>query len=152
MSEGQDSPPGAGAGPRVRQLPRPVEEIRAELMADPDVREQAKMLKVPVAQYVEKIIDYAIHPDKPAQLQIVPDEELKARDPNVPTVEELKTHLEKIASGEIVFSPAHQPDGFKDDRVRERYSVELGTSETEKGAPEIKSNGTAGSEEPKAKA
>lgn len=152
MAEGHDSPPGAGAEPRVRQLPRPVEEIRAELMADPDVREQAKMLKLPVAQYVEKIIDYAIHPDKPAQLQIVPDEELKARDPNLPTVDELKTHLEQIASGEVEFSPAHLPDGFKDDRVRERYSVELGTAEAQKGAPEIKSTGTPDAEDPKAKA
>jgi hypothetical protein len=126
-----------------KKLRRPVEEVRAELMADPDVREQAQILKLPVEQYVEKILDYALHPQKPAQLQIIPDEELKARDPSIPTVAELQDHLQKIVDGEIVISPAHQRDGFKQDDTHEQYESALGSKDANKGAPEATTSAAA---------
>ncbi|RYZ35643.1 MAG: hypothetical protein EOO71_34710 [Myxococcaceae bacterium] len=116
------------APPAPSRLKRPVEVVRAELLADADVKQQAEMLKLPVEAYVEKILDYAIHPDKPPQLQIIPDEELKARDPKIATVEEIGTHLQKIIDGEIVISPAHQRDGFSSDNSDQRYSAALGTA------------------------
>ncbi len=119
-----------------KKLRRPVEAVRAELLADPDVREQAHILKLPVEQYVEKILDYALHPQKPAQLKIIPDEELKARDPNIPTVADLQDHLQKIVDGEIVISPAHQRDGFKQDDSQQQYEAALGAQDSLKGAPE----------------
>ncbi|QAT87299.1 hypothetical protein EJ065_5767 [Corallococcus coralloides] len=115
--------------PAPSRLKRPVEVVRAELLADADVKQQAEMLKIPVAQYVEKILDYAIHPDKPPQLEIIPDEELKARDPKIATVEEIGTHLQKIIDGEVVISPAQQRDGFSSDKSHEqRYSAALGSA------------------------
>ena len=115
--------------PAPSRLKRPVEVVRAELLADEDVKQQAEMLKIPVEAYVEKILDYAIHPDKPPQLQIVPDEELKARDPKIATVAEIETHLQKIIDGEIVISPAQQRDGFSSDKSHDqRYSAALGTA------------------------
>ncbi|MBN8226438.1 hypothetical protein JYK02_02830 [Corallococcus macrosporus] len=114
--------------PAPSRLKRPVEVVRAELLADADVKQQAEMLKIPVAQYVEKILDYAIHPDKPPQLEIIPDEELKARDPKIATVEEIGTHLQKIIDGEIVISPAQQRDGFSSDKGHDRYGAALGSS------------------------
>ncbi|RKH04246.1 hypothetical protein D7V97_25615 [Corallococcus sp. CA053C] len=115
--------------PAPSRLKRPVEVVRAELLADADVKQQAEMLKLPIEQYVEKILDYAIHPDKPPQLVITPDEELKARDPKIATVEEIQTHLQKIIDGEIVISPAQQRDGFSSDKSHEqRYSAALGAS------------------------
>ncbi|CAM3664865.1 hypothetical protein G4177_17925 [Corallococcus sp. ZKHCc1 1396] len=115
--------------PAPSRLKRPVEVVRAELLADADVKQQAELLKLPVEAYVEKILDYAIHPDKPPQLQIVPDEELKARDPKIATVAEIETHLQKIIDGEIVISPAQQRDGFSSDKSHDqRYSAALGTA------------------------
>ncbi|MFB1481384.1 hypothetical protein [Corallococcus sp. RDP092CA] len=115
--------------PAPSRLKRPVEVVRAELLADEDVKQQAELFKIPVAQYVEKILDYAIHPDKPPQLEIIPDEELKARDPKIATVEEIGTHLQKIIDGEIAISPAQQRDGFSSDKSHEqRYSAALGSA------------------------
>jgi hypothetical protein len=125
MSEGTPKPEG-------KKLKRPVEEVRKELLADPDVKEQARLLQLPVEQYVEKILDYAIHPEKPPQIQIVPDEALKAQDPSIPTVEEIQTHLEKIVSGEISISPAHMPDGYSKDRTHQKYPSALGTAASAK--------------------
>jgi hypothetical protein len=139
MPEGYD--PNSNVSLDGKKLKRPVEEVRAELMADPDVKEQARLVKLPLEQYVEKIIDYALHPQKPAQLQIVPDEELKARDPSIPTVGELQTYLEKINSGEISISPAHQKDGFSQDGQKE-YASALG-SLPPKGPPQASSTPSA---------
>lgn len=125
----------ANSTPDGKKLRRPVEVVRAELLADKDVKEQARLLQLPVEAYVEKILDYALHPQKPPQIQIVPDEALKAQDPSIPTVAEIQTHLEKVISGEIVISPAQMRDGFSDDRTRERYESALGTAKDQQGTP-----------------
>ncbi len=122
--------------PPAKKLRRPVEEVRAELLADADVKEQARLLKLPVEAYVEKILDYALNPEKPPQIQIVPDEELKAQDPNVPTVSEIQDHLQGIMDGRIVISRAHQRDGFNDRDDDARYKVALGSDSAQRGAPE----------------
>lgn len=124
--------------PEPKKLKKPVEELRAELLADKDVNEQAQMLQIDVAAYVEKILDYALHPDKPAQLIITPDEELKARDPNIPTVEELQTHLQKIVDGEVMISRAQQRDGFNAEDADARYKAALASDAAQTGAPEAR--------------
>ncbi|WP_164018281.1 hypothetical protein [Pyxidicoccus trucidator] len=124
--------------PEPKKLKRPVEEVRAELLADKDVKEQAQLLKVDVETYVEKILDYALNPEKPPQLVITPDEELKARDPNIPTVEELQTHLQKIVDGEIMISRAQQRDGFNAEDADARYKAALASDAVQKGAPEAR--------------
>lgn len=135
MAQGKD-PTGGGGGAPAPQVPkRTVEEVRAILLADPDVREQARILQIPVADYVEKIIHYAQNPNKPPQVQIVPDEVLKKQDPTIPTTGEIKTYLEKVVSGEISVSPAHKKDGFeKKDRSRDqgRYEEATGTGKARK--------------------
>ena len=137
MAQGKDPTGGGGGAPAPRVPTRPIEEIRAELLKDPDVREQARMLQLPVEQYVEKIIDYAMNPQKPPQVQVIPDPVLKAQDPSIPTTAEIKTHLEKIKSGEIAISPAHKRDGFeKKTRDQGRYEEATGTAKARKDAPE----------------
>ncbi|WP_163998235.1 hypothetical protein [Pyxidicoccus caerfyrddinensis] len=124
--------------PPPKKLKKPVAELRAELLVDKDVIEQARMLKVDLAEYVEKILDYAQNPEKPPQLVITPDEELKAQDPSVPTVEELQTHLEKIINGEVMISRAQQLDGFNDKDADARYKTALASDAAQKGAPEAR--------------
>jgi hypothetical protein len=144
MPEGNGSPngkldvvaeaPTPAAAPK--KLKRPVEEVRAELMTNEEVRKQARLLQLPLAEYVEKILDYAQNPEKPPQVYVLPDEALKARDPSIPTTDDIKGYMEKVVSGEIAISPAHQKDGYAEDTSRARYSAALGTAEAPKGAPE----------------
>ncbi|WP_239576988.1 hypothetical protein [Archangium primigenium] len=117
-----------------KKLRRPVEEVRAELLADADVKEQARLLKLPVEKYVEKILDYALHPEKPPAIMIVPDEALKQQDPQAPTVAEIETYLQKVVSGEVVVNPAHQPDGFHAKEPADRYGAALGSADDLQGA------------------
>ncbi|AGC46296.1 hypothetical protein MYSTI_05008 [Myxococcus stipitatus DSM 14675] len=123
-----------------KKLRRPVAELRAELLENPDVKEQARLLKVDVAAYVEKILDYAQHPDKPAQLTITPDEELKAAYPDAPTVDEIANHIEKLRTGEVAISRAHQRDGFSSAEGDERFKSALATDAAQLGAPESRKN------------
>ncbi len=124
--------------PEPKKLKKPVEVLRAELLVDKDVKEQARLLKIDVEAYVEKILDYATHQDKPPQLVITPDEQLKARDPNIPTVEELQTHLQKIVDGEIMISRAQQRDGFNKEDADARYKAALASDAAQTGAPEAR--------------
>lgn len=137
MAQGKDPTGGGGGAPAPRVPNRPIEEIRAELLKDHDVREQARMLQIDVEKYVEKIIDYALNPQKPAQVVIKPDAVLKKEDPTIPTTEEIKTHLEKLASGEVSVSPAHKRDGFeKTHRDQGHYEQATGAAKAPKDAPE----------------
>jgi DNA-directed RNA polymerase specialized sigma subunit len=57
----------------MKKLKKPVEQLRVELVADPATQSIAKKLGLPVEEYVEKVLDYAQHPDKQPQLNLIPD-------------------------------------------------------------------------------
>jgi hypothetical protein len=124
--------------PEGKKPKKSVEQLRAELLADKDVKEQARLMKIDLAEYVEKIIDYALHPEKPAQLTITPDHELKQRNPNIPTMAEVETHLQKIADGEIMLNRAQQRDGFNTQDSDARFKSALATDAAQTGAPEAR--------------
>jgi hypothetical protein len=113
-----------------KKLRRPVDDVREELLKDPDVKEQARLLQIPVEQYVEKILDYASHPEKPPAIMIVPDEALKKEDPGIPTVTEVETHLQKMVNGEIPIVPGQATDGFSKGPTPSQYQRTLGAEES----------------------
>jgi hypothetical protein len=113
-----------------KKLRRPVDDVREELMKDADVKEQARLLKIPVEQYVEKILDYAVHPEKPPAIMIVPDEALKKEDPSIPTVAEVENHLQKLVKGEIPIIPGKAQDGFSKGPTPSQYQRTLGAEES----------------------
>ncbi|EPX60163.1 hypothetical protein D187_002249 [Cystobacter fuscus DSM 2262] len=119
MSEEKSKPEG-------KKLRRPIDDVRDELLKDPDVKEQARLLQIPVEQYVEKILDYASHPEKPPAIMIVPDEALKKEDPSIPTVAEVETHLQRMVNGEIPIIPGQSQDGFSKGPTPAQYQRTLG--------------------------
>lgn len=115
-----------------KKLRRPVDEVRNELLNDPDVKEQARLLQLPVEQYVDKILDYATHPEKPPAIMIVPDEHLKKEDPSIPTVAEVETHLQRMVNGEIPIVPGMTTDGFSKGPTPAQYGRALGAEDSVK--------------------
>ncbi len=116
--------------PEGKKLRRPIDDVRDELLKDPDVKEQARLLQIPVEQYVEKILDYASHPEKPPAIMIVPDEALKKEDPSIPTVAEVENHLQKMVNGEIPIIPGQAQDGFSQGPTPAQYQRTLGAEES----------------------
>ena len=94
----------------MRQLKRPIEEIRAELMADPSTQNIAAKLGMELAAYVEKVLDYLQNPDKQPELNVLPEGEAKAQ--GAATTEEVKQWFEDVISGKVDLRPASQKDAF----------------------------------------
>ena len=94
-----------------RQLKKPVEEIRAELLADERIARIAEKLNIEKEAYVEKVLEYALHPEKQPVLNLLPEDQVKAQ--GGATMAEVKTWFEKVDSGEIDLTPGHLKDGFE---------------------------------------
>lgn len=97
------------------RLKRPVEKVRAELLADPDTKRIAKAVNMKLEEYVELVLDYAQHPDKEPVLQVASDEELKKADPNYhpPSAQEVAQFFLDGANGKLgLEGPNFNKSGF----------------------------------------
>lgn len=95
----------------MKKLKRPVEEVRAELLADPHTKDIAKTLGIPLEEYVEKVLDYAQHPEKQPQFNVLPDEVIKAQ--GGATTADVKQWFENVAAGKIDLRDPRDKDGFE---------------------------------------
>lgn len=96
--------------PEPRKLKKPVEEIRAELLADVHTQNIAKKLGLSTEDYVEKVIHYAVTGEEP-KLNVLPDAEVKAN--GGATVDDVKAWLNDAISGKVAIGPKHLHDGFE---------------------------------------
>ncbi len=89
------------ASGKKRGLTRPVEVVRAELLKDPDTKRIAKAVGMELEAYVELVLQYAQDKDKEPVLNVVEDEELKAKGFPVVSQEEAANLLIAAAKGEL---------------------------------------------------
>ncbi|MBI5547744.1 MAG: hypothetical protein HY901_28005 [Deltaproteobacteria bacterium] len=95
----------------MRKLKRPVEEVRAELLADRATQSIAKRLGLPVEAYVEKVLDYALHPGKQPKLKLLPESVVKARGGN--TIARVKKWFAAVRAGKVDLRDPREKDGFE---------------------------------------
>jgi len=110
----------------MKRLKRPIEEVRAELLADPATQGIAQKLGVPLEEYVEKVLDFAQHPEKQPQFNVLPDGQAKAA--GGATTGEVKQWLEDVADGKV---------DLRDDREKDVFEITVGGTMRRKG-PEPK--------------
>lgn len=103
-----------------RKLKKPIPELRADLLADPRTRDMAERLGMTLEAYVEKVLDFAQHPEKVPQMNLIPEAEVKAQ--GGATVEEVKTWMKDVTDGKIKISGGEgaPKDGFEDVTKRGR--------------------------------
>ncbi|MDC0708301.1 hypothetical protein POL68_07440 [Stigmatella sp. ncwal1] len=87
------------------RLTRPVENVRAELLADPDTQRIAKAVGMELAAYVELVLDYAQNPDKQPMLQVASDEDLREAGYNPPSAEDVANFFISASKGELGLGP-----------------------------------------------
>ena len=92
-------------------LKKPIEEVRADLLADERTQRYAKTLNMPLEAYVEKVLYYATHPEEQPVFNVLPEDQVKAM--GGATVAEVRTWLEKAKSGEVALGPKGYTDGFE---------------------------------------
>jgi hypothetical protein len=95
-----------------KRLKRPVEQVRAELLADPDTKKIAEAMRMDLKAYVELVLDYAQNPDKEPQLKVASQEELAAAGYDAPTPEEVGKFFLAGARGELGLESQHDKTGF----------------------------------------
>jgi hypothetical protein len=83
------------------RLKKPVEQVRAELLADPDTKRIADSVNMELKAYVELVLDYAQNPDKQPVLSIASDEDLRAAGYEAPTPEDVGNFFIAGAKGEL---------------------------------------------------
>ena len=120
------------------KLKRPVEEVRAELLASKETQHLAEVFGMKLEDYVEKVLDYAQNPDKEPMLTVATDEAaLKAAHPEVMTTAETVRELEKLISGETTLNiPGEISDGFEDSKkMKVEISAKYPAVGSQTGAP-----------------
>ena len=95
------------------RLKKPVEKVRAELLADPDTKRIAKSVGMELEAYVELVLDYAQNPDKQPVLHVAEDTELRAAGYEPPSPEEVGQFFVAGAKGELgLEGPDFNKSGF----------------------------------------
>jgi len=94
------------------KLKKPVEALRAELLADGHTQHIAQTLGMTVEAYVERVLHYATHPEEAPVFNVLPEDQVKAQ--GGATVAEVQTWLQKASRGEIAIGPRAYTDGFDD--------------------------------------
>ena len=102
-----------------KRLKRPVEEVRAELLEDPNTNLIAEKLGMAIEDYVAMVLEYAQNPDKKPEFNLIPESEAQAK--GVATTKEVKQWFEEVAAGRVDLREPHERDTF--DETTDRKSV-----------------------------
>lgn len=95
----------------MKNLKRPVEEVRAELLADPATQSIARRLGMELEAYVEKVLDFAQHPEKKPEFNVLPDGVVKAQ--GGATSAEVAQWMEDVADGKVDLREPREKDIFE---------------------------------------
>ena len=96
----------------LETLETPVEEVRDELLNDPDTANIAKKLCMPLEEYVEQVLYYAQNPDIEPEFDLIPEEEVKSYGGS--TIEEVKQWFIDVQEGKIDLRLPHEKDAFEE--------------------------------------
>jgi hypothetical protein len=99
-------------GEKKKALKKPIEEIRAELMKDPDTARIAKAVSMELPAYVEKVIDYLQNPDKQPMLNLADEADMRATGYNPPGEKELHDLIQAAVNGDLDPANKYQKSGF----------------------------------------
>ncbi|HEX8820787.1 MAG TPA: hypothetical protein VF794_12735 [Archangium sp.] len=97
---------------KKRALKKPIEEIRAELMKDPDTARIAKAVSMELADYVEKVLTYLQYPDRRPEFEVAEDEELRAAGYNPMTEQDVHDVFAAAVRGDLDPGAQFQKSGF----------------------------------------
>jgi hypothetical protein len=96
-----------------KRLKKPVPELRADLLADPRTKDMAARLGMTLEAYVEKVLDFAQHPEKVPVLNVAPDAQVKAE--GGATTEEVKAWFQEELDAQVSSAEKSRvKDGFDD--------------------------------------
>ncbi|MFZ5470094.1 MAG: hypothetical protein ACOZIN_11720 [Myxococcota bacterium] len=76
--------------------PKDPQAIRAAILADPNTARIAETLEVPLEEYVEQVLEFAMNPGAEPELLLISDENLKAMGaPPPPDMKEMNDYIQE---------------------------------------------------------
>lgn len=117
------------------RLGRPIEVIRAEIIAAPESKQLAKTFGVSVEEYADLVLDYVQNPAKEPILEVVDDEDAEEQGVPLTTQAEVKAWLEDAATGRLNLATAPAKDGFSTDSAESDARAVLGSAAPATTAP-----------------
>jgi hypothetical protein len=106
-----------------KSLGMPLEIARKNLRDDPQTLAIAEALGVDVETYIDRVLEYAQHPEKEPELELLDDASVAQLGPEAPSVEDVTRWLEQVEAGEV------ELDGRVKVAERDGYSTEAERSE-----------------------
>lgn len=93
---------------------RSIEDIRAELMKDKHTKDIAKTIGMPLAEYVELVLQYVKDPDKQPTFNTLPEPEVKKHGGS--TVEDVKEWFQGVLDGKVKVAADREQDAFSSEK------------------------------------
>lgn len=88
------------------------EETRAKILADPNTARIAKELSMPLEEYVDMVLHYAMNPGAEPELLMVKDEDLRAQGFNPPSIQDVERYLDQA----VEVSGAHLRTDYQESK------------------------------------
>ncbi|MEO1228389.1 MAG: hypothetical protein AAFZ18_05740 [Myxococcota bacterium] len=79
----------------------PLEMARNNLREDPSTHAIAEALGVEVEDYIDRVLEYATHPDKEVEVELLDDEAAAELGPDAPSMAQVMEWMNGVASGDI---------------------------------------------------
>lgn len=107
-----------------KSLGMPIEIARRNLLEDPSIRTIAEELGVPLEVYVDKVLEYARHPEREPELAIIEDADAREMGVEVATEADVVGWFEGLADGSVVL-----PDARKEVASRDGFTLDATEAE-----------------------
>jgi hypothetical protein len=117
------------------RLGRPVEVIRAEIIAAPESKALAQTFGVSVEEYAELVLDYLQNPAKEPVLEVIDEDDAEEQGVALTTPGEVKAWLEDAATGRPDLATPPAQDGFSTDAAESHARAVLGSAAPATTAP-----------------
>lgn len=121
---------------KKRALKKPIEEIRAELMKDPDTARIAKAVNMELAAYVEKVLDYLQHPDKRPNFDVADENDMRAAGYTPKSEEDIREVFQAVVNGDLDPANKYQKSGFDAGAGVRKATLEVPASGASPSGPE----------------
>jgi hypothetical protein len=97
---------------KKRALKKPIEEIRAELLKDPDTARIAKAVEMELPDYVEQVLTYLQYPDQRPTFDVADEDDMRAAGYEPMSEKDVHDVFAAVVSGDLEPGSQYRKSGF----------------------------------------
>ncbi len=113
---------------KKRALKKPIEEIRAELLKDPDTARIAKAVEMELPDYVEQVLEYLQYPERRPVFDVADEDDMRAAGYEPMSEQDVHDVFAAVVSGDLEPGSQFRKSGFDDANGRKGPATEVPAS------------------------